>query len=74
MILEILIALVAGAIGLLYYIAKRNKRDKIDLHGKHVVITGGSSGIGWELCIESFKQGAHVSIIARDKVHANKNR
>jgi hypothetical protein len=29
---------------------------------------GGSSGIGWELSIEAFKQGANVSIIARNMV------
>ena len=52
----------------LYYITLKNKREKIDFQGKHVVITGGSSGIGFDLCIEAFKQGAHVSVIARNKV------
>lgn len=45
-----------------------NRRDKIDLKGRHILITGGSSGIGYDLCIEAFKQGANVSIIARNKV------
>ena len=54
---------------ILYLIARNNKREKIDLHGKHCVITGGSSGIGYELAIESFKQGANVSIIARNLVN-----
>ena len=54
---------------LLYFIAQTNKRKTIDLHGKHCVITGGSSGIGYELAIESFKQGANVSIIARNLVN-----
>ena len=68
MIKEICIAGLS-VIGLgLYFVISKNKRERIDLHGKHMVITGGSSGIGWELCIESFKQGAHVSIMARDKV------
>ena len=32
-----------------------------------VVISGGSSGIGFDLSMEAFSQGAHVSIIARNK-------
>ncbi len=51
-----------------FYVVRANKRDKIDLRGKHCVITGGSSGIGWELCVQSFNQGAHVSIVARNMV------
>lgn len=56
---------------IVYLIVLKNKREKIDFHGKHVVITGGNSGIGWELCIDSFKQGAHVSIIARNQDRLN---
>ena len=71
MLLEIVLGAV-GVLGLaLYFIVLKNKRDKIDLHGKHVVVTGGSSGIGRDLCIEAFKQGAHVSILARNKVDTN---
>ena len=32
-----------------------------------VVITGGSSGIGFALAKEFIKQNAHVTIISRDK-------
>lgn len=67
MLLEILLGAVGLAALILYFIVLKNKRDKIDLHGKHVVVTGGSSGIGRDLCIEAFKQGAHVSILARNK-------
>lgn len=63
--------LLAGIILFVYYIAKQNKPGRIDLHGKHCVITGGSSGIGWELCIQAFQQGAHVSIVARNKSRLN---
>lgn len=36
------------------------------LKGRHVVITGGSSGIGKAAAIEAAKLGAHVTIIGRD--------
>lgn len=34
--------------------------------GKHVVVTGGSSGIGKSVAISAAKRGAHVTIIARN--------
>jgi len=72
MIVEtILVVACAAACSLLYYVATKNKRERIDFHGKHVVITGGNSGIGWDLCIDSFKQGAHVSIVARNQDRLN---
>ncbi|CAH2241778.1 jg16340 [Pararge aegeria aegeria] len=37
-----------------------------DLKNKHVVITGGSSGIGKSIASEAAKLGAHVTIIGRD--------
>ena len=43
------------------------RRTHINLDGKHVVITGGSSGIGKEIAVLAMKQGAYVSIIARNK-------
>lgn len=36
------------------------------LKNKHVVITGGSSGIGKQLGILAAKEGAHVTILARN--------
>jgi 3-dehydrosphinganine reductase len=64
--------IVLGALGLVsavvYFVASKNKRERIDLRGKHVVVTGGSMGIGLDIAIEAFKQGAHVSIIARNRV------
>uniref|UniRef100_A0A8D9AIV3 3-dehydrosphinganine reductase n=1 Tax=Cacopsylla melanoneura TaxID=428564 RepID=A0A8D9AIV3_9HEMI len=41
--------------------------DKHSISGKHVLITGGSSGIGKAVAIEAIKRGAHVTIIARDE-------
>lgn len=46
------------------YLLKRRPRPVKD---KHVVITGGSSGIGKSLAILFAERGAHVTIIARNK-------
>ncbi|KAG2494260.1 hypothetical protein HYH03_007615 [Edaphochlamys debaryana] len=42
-------------------------RKKVDLAGKHVLITGGSSGIGLALAEEFVKQKANVTILARNE-------
>jgi 3-dehydrosphinganine reductase len=68
MLVEILFSIEALIIGVIYFIVRTNKRTKIDLRGKHVVITGGSQGIGKSLAIEAVKEGANVTIIARNKV------
>ena len=39
----------------------------MNLAGAHVVVTGGSSGIGLEAARESLQRGARVSILARDR-------
>ncbi|GLJ08861.1 hypothetical protein SUGI_0097260 [Cryptomeria japonica] len=36
------------------------------LHNKHVLITGGSSGIGLEIAKEAIAQGSYVTLIARN--------
>ncbi|XP_041980259.1 3-ketodihydrosphingosine reductase [Aricia agestis] len=43
-----------------------NKKVYSDLKEKHVVVTGGSSGIGKAVAIEAAKLRAHVTIIGRD--------
>lgn len=40
---------------------------KIDLRGKHVVVSGGSKGIGKELASQCYQRGAKVTILARDE-------
>ena len=42
------------------------KKQKLNLVGKHVFITGGSKGIGRSLAQIVVEAGAHVTIIARD--------
>eukprot|EP01018_Ginkgo_biloba_P008171 Gb_02700 [translate_table: standard] len=39
---------------------------KIPIHGRHVLISGGSSGIGLSLAHSAAKEGARVSILARN--------
>ena len=38
----------------------------VDLQGKHVLITGGSKGIGKEVAKEFARRGANISILARN--------
>lgn len=45
--------------------------SKINLKGKHIVITGGSKGIGAEISRIMVREGAHISIISRDKKALN---
>lgn len=40
---------------------------EFDVNGRHVVITGGSMGIGKEVAKEYIRRGAHVTIVARNK-------
>lgn len=42
-------------------------KKKTSITARHVLITGGSSGIGKALAIECFSQGANVTILARNK-------
>jgi 3-dehydrosphinganine reductase len=44
-----------------------DKVPSVNLDGAHVVVTGGSSGIGLSLAIELAKKGSHVTILARGK-------
>ena len=74
MYVEVSIAICGLVLAALYYVVRRNKRERIDLRGKHVVVTGGSSGIGYELCLEAFRQGAHVSVVARNPTRLNEIR
>lgn len=41
--------------------------NPMDLKGKHIVITGASSGIGRSTCIQASKLGARITLIARNE-------
>ena len=51
-------------------VCKEEECDMINpmsLAGKHVVITGASSGIGRAACVQASKLGALVSLVARNE-------
>ncbi|KAL5273474.1 KDSR family protein [Megaselia abdita] len=52
---------------LVYLFVKNLKSKEKSLYGKHVVVTGGSSGIGLNIATECAKRGANVTIIARNE-------
>ncbi|XP_062986349.1 3-ketodihydrosphingosine reductase [Elgaria multicarinata webbii] len=52
---------------LLYLMSPLTSPKPLSLSGAHVVVTGGSSGIGKSIAIECFKQGAFITLIARNE-------
>ncbi|XP_061197886.1 3-ketodihydrosphingosine reductase-like isoform X2 [Saccostrea echinata] len=52
---------------IIFIISKIISPKRINIQGKHVLITGGSSGIGKALAIEAVRHGANVTIIARNE-------
>uniref|UniRef100_A0A0K0E1R6 3-dehydrosphinganine reductase n=1 Tax=Strongyloides stercoralis TaxID=6248 RepID=A0A0K0E1R6_STRER len=68
--LTMAIAILFGIGGIFFFILTFSLSKKISMNfkKKHVLITGGSKGIGKQIAIESIKKGANVSIVARDEV------
>jgi 3-dehydrosphinganine reductase len=62
----LLIALFCVIILAILVLAAQAGQIPVDINGAHVLITGGSSGIGKEVAKEALKQGANVTIIARN--------
>nr|XP_033206348.1 3-ketodihydrosphingosine reductase [Bombus vancouverensis nearcticus]XP_033206349.1 3-ketodihydrosphingosine reductase [Bombus vancouverensis nearcticus] len=62
-VILIIIVLLIAVSFVRYFFWRRRPRD---VNKKHVVVTGGSSGIGKCVAILAAKCGAHVTIIARD--------
>ncbi|XP_067005194.2 3-ketodihydrosphingosine reductase isoform X2 [Anabrus simplex] len=60
------IVIVAAILACLFVIKQWLSSRKQTLDKKHVVITGGSSGIGKSVAIEVARMGANVTLIARD--------
>lgn len=57
---------IAVFVHILVYLFVTRKRTK-SIVDKHVVITGGSKGIGLCLAVECALKGANVTVIARDE-------
>lgn len=55
--------LILAHLGIYLWISKKPQKK---IAGRHVVVTGGSSGIGLSVAIHAAKLGAHVTILARN--------
>uniref|UniRef100_A0A0N4ZYX4 3-dehydrosphinganine reductase n=1 Tax=Parastrongyloides trichosuri TaxID=131310 RepID=A0A0N4ZYX4_PARTI len=66
--LTIFIAVTIGILGIFFFglAFSLPSKKRINFKGKHVLVTGGSKGIGKQIAIESIKKGGNVSIIARN--------
>lgn len=51
---------------LVFYFVMVTKKRGRNIKDKHVVVTGGSSGIGLWIAVTCAKQGAHVTLVARN--------
>ncbi|XP_064299544.1 3-ketodihydrosphingosine reductase isoform X2 [Phalacrocorax carbo] len=61
------VAFIVAFVLLLYMVSPLISPKPLKLPGAHVVVTGGSSGIGKCIAIECYKQGAFITLIARDE-------
>ncbi|XP_048378616.1 3-ketodihydrosphingosine reductase isoform X2 [Stegostoma tigrinum] len=60
-------AFIVAFVLLLYMVSPLISPKPLKLNGSHVVVTGGSSGIGKCIAIECFKRGAFITLVARDE-------
>ena len=59
-------AMLLAAVGAGGYLAYRYLRPRYDFRGKHVVVTGGTRGLGLVLARRLAAAGARLSICSRD--------
>ncbi|KAI7809315.1 3-ketodihydrosphingosine reductase [Triplophysa rosa] len=60
-------AFIVAFVLLLYMISPLISPKPLKLNGAHVVVTGGSSGIGKCIAMECYRQGAFITLVARDE-------
>nr|XP_032813509.1 3-ketodihydrosphingosine reductase [Petromyzon marinus] len=65
--LLVAVAFVVAFVLLLYMLSPLVNPARLGLSGAHVVVTGGSSGIGKAIAIECVRQGACVTLVARNE-------
>eukprot|EP01117_Protostelium_nocturnum_P006776 TRINITY_DN2433_c0_g1_i1.p1 TRINITY_DN2433_c0_g1~~TRINITY_DN2433_c0_g1_i1.p1 ORF type:complete len:333 (+),score=138.73 TRINITY_DN2433_c0_g1_i1:71-1069(+) len=63
-----------GYVAFVIFFLQKKPRKITDFSGKHVVITGGSSGLGLSLASQLAELGSNVSLIARSKEKLEKAR
>uniref|UniRef100_A0A8C6UJG7 3-ketodihydrosphingosine reductase n=1 Tax=Neogobius melanostomus TaxID=47308 RepID=A0A8C6UJG7_9GOBI len=66
--LLVVVAFIVAFVLLLYMISPLISPKPLKLNGAHVVVTGGSSGIGKAIAMECYRQGAFITLVARDEV------
>ncbi|XP_035655742.1 3-ketodihydrosphingosine reductase-like [Oncorhynchus keta] len=65
--LLVVVAFIVAFVLLLYMISPLISPKPLKLNGAHVVVTGGSSGIGKSIAMECYRQGAFITLVARDE-------
>ncbi|XP_026052401.1 3-ketodihydrosphingosine reductase-like isoform X2 [Carassius auratus] len=65
--LLVVAAFIVAFVLLLYMISPLISPKPLKLNGAHVVVTGGSSGIGKSIAMECYKHGAFLTLVARDE-------
>uniref|UniRef100_A0A8C7TT98 3-ketodihydrosphingosine reductase n=1 Tax=Oncorhynchus mykiss TaxID=8022 RepID=A0A8C7TT98_ONCMY len=66
--LLVVAAFIVAFVLLLYMMSPLISPKPLKLNGTHVVVTGGSSGIGKSIAMECYRQGAFITLVARDEV------
>jgi NAD(P)-dependent dehydrogenase (short-subunit alcohol dehydrogenase family) len=66
------VALGATAIGALFAARSWHRRETYDFGGKSVLITGGSRGLGLVMARELAREGANLTLVARDEEELNR--
>lgn len=66
-LVTLIIVFVLVIVFLLYVYIVSKKVHSVQWNGAHVIVTGGSSGIGLCVAILAVRRGSNVTIIARDK-------
>uniref|UniRef100_A0A8D3DXH9 3-dehydrosphinganine reductase n=1 Tax=Scophthalmus maximus TaxID=52904 RepID=A0A8D3DXH9_SCOMX len=65
--LLVVAAFIVAFVLLLYMISPLISPKPLKLNGAHVVVTGGSSGIGKSIAVECYRQGAFITLVARNE-------